>query len=63
MLEQPKVGANKIPWTVSGLEHPSASMPAACYATKHIVHDLDTCFGVYILFGLNMVAAAQVHPI
>ena len=43
---------------MSGLEHLSASMPAACYATKHIVHDMDTCFGVYNLFGLNMAAAA-----
>ena len=50
-------------WTVSGLEHPSASMPAACYATKHIVHDMDTCFGVYNLFGPDMAAAAQVHPL
>ena len=50
---------------MSGLEHPSASMPAAYYATKHIVYDMDTCFGVYNLFGPDMAAAsaAQVHPI
>ena len=63
VLKQPKVNTNKIPWTVSGLEHPSASMPAASSATKHIVHDIYPCVGVYNLFGLDMAAAAQVHPI
>ena len=63
MLKQPEVDTNKIPWTASGLEHPSVSMPAACYATKHIVHDIYPCVGVYILFGMDMAAAAQVHPI
>ena len=48
----------KIPWTAPGLDHPSLSMPAACYATKHIVHDIYPCIGVYILFGMDMVAAA-----
>ena len=48
---------------MSGLEHPAASMPAACYATKHIVHDIDPCVGVYIVIGLDMAAAAQVHAI
>ena len=62
-MKQPKVDTDKIPWTVSGLEHPSASMPAVCYATNHIVHDMDSCVGVYILFGLDMAAAAQVLPV
>ena len=62
-MKQPKVDTNKIPWTVSGLEYPSARMPAACYASKHIVHDMDPCVGVYILFGLDMAGAALVHPI
>ena len=48
---------------MSGLEHPSASMPAACYATKHIVYDMDPYVDVYILSGLDMADAAQVHPI
>ena len=52
---------NKIPWTVSGLEHPSVSMPAACYASKHIVHDIYPYVGVYILFGMAVADAAQVH--
>ena len=43
--------------------HPSASMPAAVYATKHIVHDMNSCVDVYILFGLDMADAAQVYPI
>ena len=63
MLKQQKVDTDIIPWTVSGHEHPSASMPAVCCATKHIVHKLDSCVGVYILFGLDMAAAAQVLPI
>ena len=63
VLKQPKFGTNKIPWTVSRLEHLSATMPAACYATKHIVHDIDPCGGVCNLFGLDMTAAAQVHLI
>ena len=62
-LKQPKVDTNKIPWTVSGLKHPSASMPAACYVTKHIVHDIYPFVGVCNMFGLDMAAAAQVHPI
>ena len=62
-MKQPKIDTNKIPWTVSRLEYPSASMPAACYASKHIVHDIYPCVCEYILFGLNMAAAAQVHPI
>ena len=63
VLKQPKVDTNKIPWTLSGLEQPSVSMPAACYATQHIVHDIYPCVGVYILFGMDMADAAQVHPI
>ena len=51
VLKQPKVDTNKIPWTVSGLEHPSVSMPAACYATKHIVHDIYPCVGVYSVWA------------
>ena len=63
-LKQPKVDTNKIPWTVSGLEHPSVSMPAACYATKHAWnHVMDPCVGVYVLFGLDIAAASQVHPL
>ena len=40
-------------------------MPVAFCVTDHIVHycdDMDPCVGVYILFGLDMAAAAQVHP-
>ena len=60
-MKQPKVDTNKIPWTASGLEHPSDSMPAACYATKHIVDDTYPCVAEYILFGLDMAAAALGH--
>ena len=63
MLKQTKAIANKIPITVSGLEHPSTSMLAACWATQHIVHGMDNSFGVYILFGLDKSAEAHVHSI
>ena len=66
VLKQPKIDTIKIPWTVSGLEHPSAAVcehastgPASCYGTEHIMHAMDLCVGVYILFGLEMAAAAQ----
>ena len=59
VLKQPKVNANKIPTTVSGLEHTSASMLVPCAsASEHIVHGMDSCLGVYVLFALDMSAEA-----
>ena len=39
----------------------STSMPAACYATMHIVHNICFGFGVYIITWSGMAAEAQVH--